>query len=208
MFSNLNWRTDVLPFIFATGGEFAALFFWLRFADQGQMVTASIVLWVGFLIERAAVVLWLQYVYRQQEGEAPPQLNANLWQAILGILFITLTEIVIWAIWFGLAGGNEPGAPDMGKHIIAAVVLFLLLQVQHSVEMGILRRKSTLDYITNPNTLFFTLMEALGGFGWLLFVRNDQEMLGALALLIGLSVEHVLQGSTLKPEAPTLQPVR
>lgn len=208
MFSNLNWRTDVLPFIFATGGEFAALFFWLRFADQGQMVTASIVLWVGFLIERAAVVLWLQYVYRQQEGEAPPQLNANLWQAILGILFITLTEIVIWAIWFGLAGGNEPGAPDMGKHIIAGVVLFLLLQVQHSVEMGILRRKSTLDYITNPNTLFFTLMEALGGFGWLLFVRNDQEMLGALALLIGLSVEHVLQGSTLKPEAPTLQPVR
>ncbi|MBC8172247.1 MAG: hypothetical protein H7X77_11260 [Anaerolineae bacterium] len=208
MLSNLNFKTDILPFLVATGGEFAALFFWLRYASQGDLVLASIVLWVGFLIERGAVVLWLQYVYRDLEGETDSPLNPPLWQGIGLIIGITLTEIIIWAVWFGLAGGNTPGAPDVGKHIIAAVVLFVLLQVQHSVEMGILRRKPTSLYLTNSSTLFFTLMEALGGFGWLLLVANGQEALGAVALLIGLSVEHIIQGSTLKPEAPTPQRVR
>lgn len=78
--------------------------------------------------------------------------------------------------------------------------------VEHSVEMSLIKRTGPLAFVGNPRTIFFTLMETLGAVGWLYFVRAGQPGLGAALLLIGLSVEHVLQGSQLKPE-PVLPPV-
>jgi hypothetical protein len=52
-------------------------------------------------------------------------------------------------------------------------------------------------------------MEVVGAVGWLAFVRADRPVLGAVCLLVGLSIEHVLQGSDLRPEeaeAPATAP--
>ena len=45
-------------------------------------------------------------------------------------------------------------------------------------------------------------MEAVGAVAWLYLVRHDEPLWGALILLVGLSIEHVLQGSQLKPAPP------
>jgi hypothetical protein len=42
-------------------------------------------------------------------------------------------------------------------------------------------------------------MEAAGATGWLALRAADQPILGALCLLVGLTVEHIVQGSLLKP---------
>ncbi len=62
MFSNLDFRTDVIPFILATAGEFSALAFWLHYIDRDELVIANFVLWTGFMVERISVALWMQFV--------------------------------------------------------------------------------------------------------------------------------------------------
>src|SRR5688572_2315158 len=66
--NNLDFRTDIVPFVIATAGEFIALFFWLQLFETGQVALATVVLWAGFLLERGMVVLWLRAIYREREG--------------------------------------------------------------------------------------------------------------------------------------------
>ena len=199
---NLDFKTDVLPFIIATGGEFVALFFWLRFLDQGQFVLANVFLWAGFIVERLAVYLWIQYIYREKEGAAAPQ---SLPLIIGGLFLITLSEVLIWIFWLALADGDLAWLSLGGtaNFVLAALLLMVLMLVEHSVEMAALRGTKPLAYVGNPNTIFFTFMEVIGAVGWLYFVRHGQPGLGAACLLLGLSVEHVLQGSALRPEEKT-----
>ena len=190
--SQKSFTRDILPFIIATGGEFAALFFWLRFLDNGQWLLANALLWGGFLVERIAVVTWLRFAYRQAEGggtEAYPP----LWKAAIGLLLITLSEILIWLAWLWVA--------DTINFWLAGVVLMLLMLIEHSVEMSLVKKTGPLAWVGNGRTIFFTLMEVLGGVGWLYYVRHDSPGLAALFLLVGLFIEHVLQGSQLKPDS-------
>lgn len=186
----LNFKKDVLPFITATVGEFVALYFWLTFQDQGQWLLANVLLWAGFLVERVSVYLWLSYVYRPQDGITSGE--KPVWQVALGLILITLTEIVIWIVWLWLA--------DDVNVWLAAVVLLTLMLGEHSLEMSLVKKTKPLAFVTNGKTIFYTVMEALGAVGWLYFVRHDEPLWGALILLVGLSIEHVLQGSQLKPE--------
>jgi len=151
---------------------------------------ANTLLWVGFLIERIAVILWLRTVHRPEEGLASPK--TSFIKIILGIIAITLPELVIWAIWLYLAEG-------MG-YLLAGVVLAILMLGEHSVELGLVKKKNPLSFLTHPPTLFFTAMEVLGAIVWLHFVRNDQAMLGGALLFIGLAIEHIIEGGALKPQ--------
>lgn len=194
----LDFRTDVLPFILATAGEFAALFFWLQYQDQGRFWLASGILWAGFLVERISVVTWIRAIYRRKEQVV---VSTPILAAVFGLLAITLSEILIWVLWLALADGRIALGLGAGTAFaVAAVVLMGLMQVEHSVEMGLLKRKSPRLYLLNPGTIFFTFMEVAGAVAWLYFVRADRPLLGGLCLLIGLSIEHVLQGSDLRPE--------
>ena len=199
---NLDFKTDVLPFIIATGGEFVALFYWLHFLDRGSFVLANVFLWTGFIVERLAVYLWIRYIYREKEGRAAPQ---PLPLVAAGLFLITLSEVLIWISWLTLADGNIAwlsfGATT--NFVLAAILLMLLMLVEHSIEMAALRGTRPFAYVGNPNTIFFTFMEVVGAVGWLYFVRHGQPGLGAACLLLGLSIEHVLQGSALRPEAAT-----
>lgn len=198
----LDFKTDVLPFIIATAGEFAALFFWLRFLDAGQFVWANVLLWAGFAVERISVYLWIRYVYRSRGG-GPVQ--RSLLVTVAGLFVITLSEVLIWILWLALADGQigAIAAAPATNMAVAGVVLMVLMTIEHSVEMGVLKQTNPLAYVTSPSTLLFTFMEVAGAVGWLAFVRADRPLVGALFLVVGLSIEHVIQGSDLRPDAGT-----
>ena len=193
---NLNFQKDILPFIIATFGEFAALTLWLYYQDQGQALLANVLLWAGFLTERTAVILWLRRVYRPLAGvasEATP-----VWLKVVGIIAVTLSEILIWILWLYIA--REFG------HLLGAVVLMVLMQIEHSAEMSFVKKKGLFHYMLDGRTLFFTFMEVLGAVVWLYLWDNGEPVWGMVALFIGLSIEHVLQGGQLKPKAAEQAP--
>lgn len=195
---NLNPRTDVLPFVAATVGEFAALFYWLRLLEAGQPWMAAGVLWAGFTVERVAVVLWILFVYTPQDANAPPR--PPLWRSALTLVAITVSEVLIWVAWLAIA--------TTSGHLLAGAVLMALMLAEHSVEMSLIKRTPPFAFVGNAKTIFFTVMEVLGAMGWLYLTWNGRPLAGAAMLLIGLSVEHVLQGSQLKPEGMTAPEVR
>lgn len=200
---SLDFRTDIFPFIIATAGEFTALYFWLHFLDRGEFILANIILWGGFAVERLAVYLWIRFIYREKEGGVQTR---SFLSVFTGLFFITLSEVLIWISWLALADG-QVGWTDIGfigNTVLAGVVLMILMLVEHSVEMAGLRQRSPLIFMKSPNTIFFTFMEVIGAVGWLYFARTDMPLLGALCLLVGLSIEHVLQGSELRPEGSDL----
>jgi hypothetical protein len=188
---HLNFKTDLLPFFIATIGEFIALAFWLYFNDKSMILLANLLLWTGFMIERIAVILWLGRVYRKKEGISPPKLT--WWQIPLGLIAVTWTEILVWFIWLYVA-------ENYGGWWGLAVLMPLML-LEHSAEMGLVKRCNLLKYVTNGKTIFFTIMEVAGAVGWLHFVREGQPVIGIIILLLGLSIEHIIQGSELKPYA-------
>ena len=197
--SQLNFKTDILPFTIATLGEFGALYFWLYFLDQDRIILANIILWGGFGIERMAVYLWIRYIYRTKEGIVVPP---SFFAVFFGLLFITLSEVLIWIVWLNFADGQFAWADNgfLINTVTAGIILMILMWIEHSVEMGALRQKNPLIYFFKSNTIFFTFMEVIGAVGWLYFVRTGSPILGAVCLLVGLSVEHIIQGSDLKPE--------
>ena len=188
----LDFKKDILPFITATVGEFFALYFWLKFMDQDKWLPANVVLWAGFMVERVSVFLWLRNVYRTQDGMTSEEIP--LWQSAIGLVLISLSEIVIWVLWLWLANDVN--------FWLAGVVLLILMLGEHSLEMSLVKKTKPLSYITDPQTIFYTVMEAVGAVAWLYLVRHDEPLWGALILLVGLSIEHVLQGSQLKPAPP------
>jgi len=190
MLRTLNFKSDILPFLIATIGEFIALHYWFTYMDAGRFMLANILLWVGFGIERGAVALWLKKVYRPKEGITSHQFP--VWQQFAGWTFITFTEIVIWVIWWYTVD-------DLG-HIWGAVVLYVLMLIEHSAEMGLVKRKSLWVYARTFDTNLFTFMEVIGAAGWMYFHQQGQHGWAVASLLIGLSVEHIIQGSSLKPE--------
>ena len=201
----LDFQTDVLPFIIATAGEFAALYFWLHFLDAGHFVWANVLLWAGFAVERISVYLWIRYVYRSRGGGPVEQ---SLLVTVVSLFVITLSEVLIWILWLALADGEigAIAAAPATNMAVAGVVLMVLMTIEHGVEMGVLKRTNPLAYVTSPSTLLFTFMEVAGAVGWLALVRADRPLLGALVLLVGLSIEHVLQGSALRPDPETERP--
>jgi hypothetical protein len=199
MIRNLNARTDVLPFVAATAGEFAALYFWLQLLTAGRPWAAAAVLWVGFSVERIAVALWIRFVYSPQDVEAPAA--PPIWRSVLTLVLITVSEVAIWVVWLALA--------VRFGHLAAGAVLMGLMLAEHSVEMSLIKRTPPFAFMGNRDTIFFTVMEVVGAMGWLYLTWNGQPLAGALVLLAGLSVEHVLQGAQLKPETVAApQPAR
>lgn len=194
---SLDFRRDIAPFLVATIGEFAALTGWLILLGDHRTAAADALLWSGFAIERIAVASWVRSVYAPGEGVA----SSPLWEMGLFIIVITIAEVGIWSVW--LDSTTTRGV------WLAGGLLLVLIHVLHSIEMGAVKRKNPLVYAVNVRTIFFSIMEAAGATAWIA-LRNDHHPLrGALALLVGLTVEHIIQGGTLKPDpAPALPPAK
>lgn len=195
MSSKLNFKTDIIPFLVATIGEFIALHFWLTYMDLDKLLLANLLLWVGFGIERASVAYWVNKVFRPAKGIASS--SVPLWQQVLGLGFITLTEIVIWIIWYY---SIEPFG-----YFWSTVILYVLMLVEHSAELGLVKSKNIFLHTKDLKTHFFTLMEVLGGLGWIYFHQLGNDPLAMLCLLVGLSIEHIIEGSSLKPDPDEME---
>ena len=185
----LLFRSDILPFMIATVGEWIALYYWLDFNLRSAALLGHLVLWAGFILERSAVLYWVRTVFNPASGIA--NIDYPFWQQALRIIAVTITEVAIWIVWLWLAS-------ELG-HVAAGVALFLLMQVEHSWEMSLVKSTSIWTYMRNGRTLTFTLAETLAGSLWLYYVLEGQHFTGGLILFVGLAVEHVIQGGSLKP---------
>ncbi len=190
MASKLNFKTDIVPFLIATIGEYIALHYWLTYMDVEKFVLANILLWIGFGIERGSVAVWVKNVYRPKEGITSS--SVPVWKQVLGWGFITLTEIIIWIIWYY---SIEP----LG-YLWSSVILYVLMLIEHSAELGLVKRENIFLHTKYFKTHFFTLMETLGAVGWIYFHQKGDDTLAMVSLIVGLSIEHVIQGSSLKPD--------
>jgi len=194
-----------LPFIIATGGEFIGLYFWLYYWDAGSYLLATIILWAGFLVERISVLGWVKHFHSEMEAQYPDQppdksaedfKNKPKAQQLVHLLLICLSEISIWVVFVF--------AYDYYGWVAAFAVLLIGEQLEHSMELGLIAHRPIGDYIPTWNAMKITLLEAFGGIAWLALVRHEQPQLGGLILLVGLSVEHVVQGARIRVdlEAP------
>lgn len=194
-----------LPFIVATGGEFLGLYFWLYLWDTGHPVLATLVLWAGFLTERIAVLGWVVYFHAKMAAKYPNQppdqsasdiKNQPKAQQLLHLLLICLSEISIWVAFVFVF--ERYGA------LAAFTVLLVGEQLEHSMELGLIAQRPISEYIPTWNALKITLLEAGGGIAWLWLARHQQPQVGGLIMLLGLTIEHVVQGNKIKVdlEAP------
>ena len=197
-----GFMKERMPFIVATGGEFLGLYFWLVFWDQGTWtawILATIILWVGFLTERIAVLGWVKYFHEKMQakygfvadGTAGNDIKEkSKFQAISHLLFICFTEITIWVAFFF--------AYDHYGWAVAFAILLIGEQLEHSMELGLMARRPMMEYVPTWNALKITLLEAGAGIGWFWLFRHEQAQLGGLVLFTGLIIEHVVQGNKIK----------
>ncbi len=75
-----------------------------------------------------------------------------------------------------------------------------MMQLEHSWEMSLVKNTSIWTNMCSIRTLIFTSCETLAGVGWLYYVLDGQHFIGGFNLFIWLSIEHVIQGGTLKPD--------
>jgi hypothetical protein len=188
-----------LPFVIATGGEFVGLFFWLAYWDAGNYILATIVLWAGFIVERIVVLGWVNHFQGQMEAKYPDQpvdksaqdfKNKPKAQQLAHLALICLSEITIWV--------SVVYVFDAYGWVAALATLIAGEQLQHSTELGLIAHRPIAGYIPTWNALKITLLEAIGGILWIWLVRHGQPQLGGLFLLIGLSIEHVVQGAKIR----------
>jgi hypothetical protein len=184
------------PFVIATGGEFLGLYFWLSYFDAGQYVLATIVLWAGFLTERYVVLNWTAAFRGVLAAEYPDAPHYDSFQAMSAVqkvaklLIITVTEISVWV--------SAVLVFDHVHWVAAFAVLIIGEQLQHSWELGLIASRPITDYIPTWKALTITLLETVGGIIWIGLVRHEQPQLGGLFILIGLSIEHVVQSKKIQ----------
>ena len=186
--SNLDFKKDILPFLVATIGEWFALFYWLKFQERGELLLANTVLWAGFLVERTSVILWLRYVHRSGTGIASS--DTGFLKTAAAIVLITIPELIIWVGWLWLARSYG--------YWIAGAGLAVTMLFEHALELSLVKQVKLRFFLTNPPTLFFTAMEVLAAVAWLILVDRGHGVAGGAVLLLGLTIEHIIEGATLK----------
>ena len=189
--SNLDFKKDILPFLVATTGEWFALFYWLEFQERGGLLLAHTLLWAGFLVERTAVILWLRYV--QRSGTGIGSSDTGFLKTVAAIVGITIPELIIWVGWLWLARSYG--------YWVAGAGLALTMLFEHALELSLVKPVKLRFFLTHAPTLFFTAMEVFAAVAWLILVDRGQGVAGGAVLLLGLSIEHIVEGATLKVSA-------
>jgi len=193
-----GFMRERLPFIVATGGEFIGLYFWLFYWDQGSYLLATIVLWAGFMTERVSVLGWVMYFQTKMEAKyklpadkaTTDFKNKPVAQKLVHLFLICLSEISIWVVF--VIAYEYWGWPA------SLAVLIIGEQLEHSMELGLIAHRPIKEYIPSWNAFKITLLEAIGGVLWIYMVRHEQPQLGGFFLLLGLSIEHVVQGGKIQ----------
>ena len=172
--------------IIATVAEFAGLFFWVQLVDKGNIPVGIVIITVGLLAERISVYMLIYAVW----GPNPPHKNL-----ILNLVVAGIGESLAWLLWLFLADGS------MGL-LWSSVLLGVLLLFEHSIQIGFFMQRSYFKHVVDPVTIVFSALEGAVAYYWLYLVRGEHEFWGALVLFVGLTVEHIIQGSVIGTEPP------
>jgi hypothetical protein len=173
--------------VIATVAEFSGLFYWVKFVDNGLISAGILVVVIGLLAERISVYMLIHAVW----GPRPPHkyLVLNLFVAGVG-------ESIAWLLWLYLADG------PLGL-FWSSVLLGGILLLEHSIQIGFFMQESYFKHVPDPLTIVFSALEGIVAYFWLFLVRDDHEFWGAAVLFVGLTVEHIIQGSVIGTEPPS-----
>ena len=221
----MNWqefKIKTLPFYIATLGEFIALFFWLFFMERFSQpdghwldaILANVILWIGFMVERITVVWWADKNFGDKIKLPVPK--EPKWIFLLWMLAITVSEIFVWIVF--REAYKCPTLAEQGVFVhygVTLVILFFGEQLQHSYELHAMKNATWSSQFFKFNTAIITTLETVGGAGFLFSIRHpewfafagaNQEIvayaIGGASMLLGLGIEHVVEGQSLSPDSP------
>lgn len=178
--------------VIATVAEFAGLFYWVQLVDKGNIPLGIAIITLGLLTERISVYMLIYAVW----GPKPPHKNL-----ILNLVVAGIGESLAWLLWLFLADGA------LGL-FWSSVMLGVVLLVEHSIQIGFFMQRSYFSHVKDPLTIVFSALEAVVAYYWLYLVRSEHEFWGAAVLFVGLTVEHIIQGSVIGSEPPTDKTVK
>lgn len=183
---NKNTSLFFQALVIATVAEYAGLFYWVDQVDKGNMWLGILIVLVGLLAERISVYMLIHAVW----GPKPPHKNL-----ILNLVVAGIGETIAWLAWLYLADGPLGLA-------WASVLLGVVLLFEHSIQIGFFMQINYFKHVPDPLTIVFSALEGAVAFFWLYFVRNDYMVWGMLVLFVGLTIEHIIQGSVIGTEPP------
>jgi len=102
---------------------------------------------------------------------------------------VSLIETGIWVVWLVIARQDIAGGFE---HIIAAVVLFGLLIIEHTISDNVFTGKKLFERLADKRTIGFSIVEAAGAAIWLVLIDVDLAILGVIVLAIASFLEHNL----------------
>lgn len=102
---------------------------------------------------------------------------------------VSLIETGIWVVWLVIARQDIAGGFE---HVIAAVVLFGLLIIEHTISDNVFTGKKLFERLADKRTIGFSIVEAAGAAIWLVLIDVDLAILGVIVLAIASFLEHNL----------------
>ncbi len=102
---------------------------------------------------------------------------------------VSLIETGIWVVWLVIARQDIAGGFE---HVIAAVVLFGLLIIEHTISDNVFTGKKLFERLADKRTIGFSIVEAAGAAIWLVLIDVDLAILGVIVLAGASFLEHNL----------------
>jgi len=96
---------------------------------------------------------------------------------------VSVIETGIWALWLALADLNV---------IVAAVVLAVLLIVEHTLSDNVFKDRGIFSRLIDARTIGFSIIETAGAAIWLVLVEADQAIVGIAILAVASFIEHLM----------------
>ena len=122
--------------------ELTALVLWLMLLTSDKPLIAAAVLAVGLTIEHS-----ISFSKSQAK--------------LLGIIGVSVSESVIWIVWFLITSNNN---------LLALLVLSAFMLIQHLVERNVFLGKSLFNFSDILKVVGFTLFESVGAAIWFILV--------------------------------------
>lgn len=163
---------NVLGIITFTIVEVITLVVWLVLARSGSGI-AAVVLAGGLTIEHL--------IAYNVVNKRPLLMLSGLPVIQKGL--VSIAETGVWIVWLALTATSP---------VFAAMVLGVLLVIEHTLSDNVFRDEGILKRLVNPDTIMFSVVEAGGAAMWLSQVDAGQAVVG-IAILAGASlVEHTM----------------
>ena len=171
----------MLGIIVFTIVEVASLAVWLALVQSGLAIVGIVVLAVGFIVEHL-----LSYNVINRRG-----LLDLTGLPVLKKAVVSLIETGIWALWLTLASLNLLPVARLNA-ILAAVVLAVLLIVEHTLSDNVFKDKGLFSRLVDGRTIGFSIIEAAGAALWLTLVQANLAVVGIGVLAVISFIEHTM----------------